>query len=66
MITFIIRPNESEVNNLSDTEKKDLMNDLDEKFDRLPEKTLAWLDGFMTGTIKATAEQKNEQQKEGT
>lgn len=50
---------------MSDTEKKDLLNDLDEKIDRLPEKTLAWLDGFMTGTIKATAEQKNDEQKEG-
>lgn len=53
------------MNNLSDTEKKDLMNDLDEKIDCLPEKTLAWLEGFVTGTIKATAEQKIKQQKEG-
>lgn len=50
---------------MSDTEKKQIMTDLDQKFDAMPEKTLAWLDGFMTGAIKATAEQRTDEQKEG-
>lgn len=50
---------------MSEAEKKQFQSDFDKKVDSMPEKTLAWLDGFMTGAIKATAEQKNEQQKEG-
>lgn len=50
---------------MSDTEKKAILSSIDQQIDAMPEKTLIWLDGFVHGTIKATAEQKHAEEQKG-
>ena len=50
---------------MSEAEKKQILSDIDKKIDGMPRETLVWLDGFVTGSIKAAAEKCSEEQKEG-
>lgn len=47
---------------MSEAEKKNILKEIDKKVDQLPEKELAWLDGYVSGVIRASAEAKEEKE----
>lgn len=50
---------------MSEVDKKKILSEIDKKIDDLPKESLVWLDGYLTGAIKATVEQREAETKEG-